>query len=82
MDAVAAELEADGCERIFEDTISAAKSKRSGLDAALDYLRPGVSAAVGTYYCSLRLFGLSTVVINGSVQHGAHGPDLSAESRL
>ncbi|WP_074046598.1 recombinase family protein [Dermacoccus nishinomiyaensis] len=34
-------LEADGCERIFEDTISGAKSRRPGLDAALDYLRPG-----------------------------------------
>lgn len=36
-----AALEADGCERIFEDTISGAKSRRPGLDAALDYLRPG-----------------------------------------
>lgn len=34
-------LQADGCERIFEDTISGAKSRRPGLDAALDYLRPG-----------------------------------------
>lgn len=34
-------LEADGCERIFEDTISGAKSKRPGLDAALDFLREG-----------------------------------------
>lgn len=34
-------LEADGCERIFEDTISGAKSQRPGLNAALDYLRPG-----------------------------------------
>lgn len=34
-------LEADGCVRIFEDTISGAKSKRPGLDAALDYVRPG-----------------------------------------
>lgn len=29
-------LQADGCERIFEDTISGAKSRRPGLDAALD----------------------------------------------
>lgn len=34
-------LEADGCERVFSDTISGAKSKRPGLDAALDYLRAG-----------------------------------------
>lgn len=34
-------LEADGCKRVFEDTISGAKSRRPGLDAALDYLRPG-----------------------------------------
>ena len=34
-------LTADGCERIFEDTISGAKSKRPGLDAALDFLREG-----------------------------------------
>lgn len=36
-----AALESDGCERIFEDTISGAKSRRPGLDVALDYLRPG-----------------------------------------
>lgn len=34
-------LEADGCERIFEDTISGAKSKRPGLDALLEFLREG-----------------------------------------
>ncbi len=34
-------LEADGCERIFEDTVSGAKSRRPGLDAALDYMRSG-----------------------------------------
>lgn len=28
-------LKADGCERILEDTISGAKSRRLGLDAAL-----------------------------------------------
>lgn len=34
-------LLADGCERIYEDTISGAKSERKGLEAALDYLRSG-----------------------------------------
>lgn len=34
-------LEADGCERIFTDTVSGAKSQRPGLDAAIDYLRSG-----------------------------------------
>lgn len=34
-------LMADGCERVYEDTISGAKSKRPGLDAALDYVRAG-----------------------------------------
>lgn len=34
-------LEADGCERIYTDTISGSKSKRPGLDAVLDYLRAG-----------------------------------------
>lgn len=41
LDSQRAALEADGCERIFEDTISGAKSRRPGLDAGLDYLRPG-----------------------------------------
>ncbi|MEF2210256.1 recombinase family protein, partial [Pseudomonas aeruginosa] len=40
-------LKADGCERIFEDTISGAKSRRPGRDTALDYLRPG-DRLVGT----------------------------------
>ena len=30
-----------GCERIFEDTQSGAKSSRPGLDAAINYARPG-----------------------------------------
>ena len=34
-------LIADGCERVFEDAISSAKSPRPGFEAALDYLRPG-----------------------------------------
>ena len=32
-------LEAAGCARVFEDTISGAKSARPGLKAALDYMR-------------------------------------------
>lgn len=32
-------LTAAECERVFEDVISGAKSKRPGLDAALDYMR-------------------------------------------
>ncbi|EAC8291420.1 transposon DNA-invertase, partial [Listeria monocytogenes] len=32
-------LEKDGCEKIFQDHISGAKSKRPGLDAAIDFCR-------------------------------------------
>ncbi|QEH94821.1 recombinase family protein [Dermacoccus barathri] len=38
---LATQREADGCERIFTDTVSGAKSQRPGLDAAIDYLRSG-----------------------------------------
>ena len=34
-------LEKAGCSRIFSDQISGAKTSRPGLDAALEYLRPG-----------------------------------------
>lgn len=34
-------LREHGCEKIFTDTISGAKSSRPGLDAALEYLRDG-----------------------------------------
>lgn len=39
LDAQEDELRISGCERIYRDTISGAKSKRPGLDAALDYIR-------------------------------------------
>lgn len=34
-------LEDYGCEKVFADTISGAKSERPGLDAALDFMRDG-----------------------------------------
>ncbi len=34
-------LKAAGCERIFHDIASGAKTTRPGLDEALDYMRPG-----------------------------------------
>ena len=34
-------LQADGCQRVFEDTASGVKSDRPGLAAAIDYLREG-----------------------------------------
>lgn len=40
-------LDAAGCERVFEDTISGARSIRPGLDAARSHLRAG-DALVGT----------------------------------
>lgn len=39
LDTQRAALTAAGCERVFEDTISGARSSRPGLDAALDYVR-------------------------------------------
>ena len=39
-------LEAAGCERIFEDTISGAKASRPQLAAALDHLRAGDTLVV------------------------------------
>jgi len=33
-------LQATGCTKIFEDTLSGAREDRPGLDAVLDYLRP------------------------------------------
>lgn len=34
-------LQKAGCDRIFTDTASGAKSERIGLDDALSYVRPG-----------------------------------------
>lgn len=34
-------LEGHGCERVYNDIASGAKASRPGLNAALDYLRPG-----------------------------------------
>ena len=34
-------LKKAGCEKLFTDTISGAKSKRPGLEAALEYVRKG-----------------------------------------
>lgn len=39
-------LSAAGCERIFEDKASGAKTERPGLDAALDYVRAGDTLVV------------------------------------
>jgi len=39
-------LTAAGCERIFQDTVSGAKSERPGLTATLDYLRAGDALVV------------------------------------
>ncbi len=39
-------LEKDGCEKIFQDHISGAKSKRPGLDAAIDFCRSGDTIVV------------------------------------
>lgn len=41
LDAQREALEDYGCEKVFTDTISGAKSARPGLDAALDYMRDG-----------------------------------------
>ena len=41
LDTQRAALTEAGCERIFEDLISGARSKRPGLDAARDFVRPG-----------------------------------------
>ncbi|KHE73770.1 DNA invertase [Kocuria marina] len=46
LDAQRAALEAAGCERVFTDTISGARSTRPGLDAARSYLRDGDSLVV------------------------------------
>ena len=35
-----------GCERVFEDIISGAKTERQGLDAALAYVREGDALVV------------------------------------
>lgn len=39
-------LRSSGCDRIFEDKISGAKSKRPGLDKLLKVLRPGDTVIV------------------------------------
>lgn len=39
-------LEKDGCEKIFRDHISGAKSKRPGLEAAIDFCRSGDTIVV------------------------------------
>lgn len=39
-------LEKDGCEKIFHDHISGAKSKRPGLEAAIDFCRSGDTIVV------------------------------------
>src|SRR5919205_1097144 len=39
-------LHGAGCERIFTDTISGAKSERPGLDEALRFVRPGDTLVV------------------------------------
>jgi DNA invertase Pin-like site-specific DNA recombinase len=40
------QLRAAGCERIFEDKISGARQDRPGLNALLDYARPGDTVVV------------------------------------
>lgn len=40
------ELEALGCERVFEDVVSGARSQRPGLTAALDWVRTGDTLVV------------------------------------
>ena len=39
-------LEATGCERVFQDVASGAKTSKPGLDDALSYIRPGDSLVV------------------------------------
>ena len=39
-------LEGYGCEKVFTDTISGAKSQRPGLDAAVEYMRDGDALVV------------------------------------
>ena len=39
-------LKAAGCERIFDETASGAKSERPGLEQALDFMRPGDTLVV------------------------------------
>jgi DNA invertase Pin-like site-specific DNA recombinase len=39
-------LKKAGCDRIFTDTVSGAKSERKGLDEALNYVRPGDTLVV------------------------------------
>lgn len=46
LDAQRVALEAAGCERVFTDTISGARSTRPGLDAARSHLRDGDSLVV------------------------------------
>lgn len=42
-------LKAAGCERIFDETASGAKSDRPGLEQALDFMRPGDTLVVTDY---------------------------------
>lgn len=46
LDTQRAALEAAGCERVFTDTISGARSIRPGLDAARSHLRTGDALVV------------------------------------
>jgi len=39
-------LQAAGCERVFEDTMSGVREDRAGLLALLDYVRPGDTVVV------------------------------------
>ena len=39
-------LQAAGCKKMFEDTLSRAREDRPGLEAVLDYLRPGDTLVV------------------------------------
>ncbi|EJN3175696.1 recombinase family protein [Listeria monocytogenes] len=39
-------LEKDGCEKIFQEHMSGSKSKRPGLEAAMDFCRPGDTLVV------------------------------------
>lgn len=56
-----------GCEKVFTDTISGAKSQRPGLDAAVDYMRDG-DVLVATRLDRLGRTALDTL-------HTIHGLD-------
>lgn len=60
LDAQEVQLRAAGCERVYRDTISGAKSKRPGLAAALDFIH-GDDVLVVTRLDRLRRSTLDTV---------------------